>query len=376
MNTSFLISQKIDENTNFVFLKKSKRFLIVENFYLDLFSHYNKLTKSKFKNYLSEKFLDLNSDSIYNELYELFQYSDSLSDLAQNNYVIPNKLKKFKFKMANDYFTINYDDSQIVKSVIGQLFHLKNNSSKESKNYYVFKNNDNFFLNDDYQNLGSWKKDDLHYLTGKLLSFFICEFHKLPEKKWSGFLHASAISKDNRAFLVIGESGDGKSTCSAILCKHGYNLMVDDISPINREGKVGNFPNSISIKNPSMEKINDLYSHKKINFAINTKKGKVRYLNPAGLGKFTPNTLSCFDIIKIKYDEKKENSIKQVKLKDILPIIINESYFPSSVKSVKSLMNWFINCKYYNINYNNDRMLVNFFEKIRNKSHTRLGNQK
>lgn len=366
MNTSFLISKKIDKNTNFVFLKESKKFLIVENFYLDLFSHYNTLTKNKFKNYLSKKYSDVNSDTIYIELYELFKHSDSLSALVQNNFVIPKKCKKFKFKIANDYFTINYDDFQIVKSVIGQLFYLKDNSSKESKNYYVFQNNDKFFLNDDYHNLGCWIKDDLHYLTGKLLSLIMCDFHKVEEKKWAGFLHASTISRDNKAFLVIGDSGDGKSTCSAVLCKHGYNLVADDITPINRDGKVGNFPNSISIKAPSLEKIKDLYTDKKINYAINTKKGKIRYLNPSGLINFTPNTTSCFDIIKIKYDENQKNSIRQVKLKEVLPIIINDSYFPSSVKSVKSLMNWLINCNYYNINYNNDSMLVNFFEKIRN----------
>ena len=197
-------------------------------------------------------------------------------------------------------------------------------------------------------------------------------FYSSDKETWNKTLTGSGTSAVGGIGLrYILDPGKRNRFTVGIDFRYSYTKIhtiidPDDITPINREGKVGNFPNSISIKTSSFNKIKDLYSHKKINYVTNTKKGKIRYLNPSGLINFTPNTLSCFDIVKIKYDEKKKNSIRQVKLKDILPIIINDSYFPSSVKSVKSLMNWLINCNYYNINYNNDSILVNFFEKIRN----------
>ena len=360
------ISKKIDNKNQFVFIKSSNKFLIFENLYIDLLNQFFSLSKNGFENYVLKNFPNSNPNNIYLELKELLLKSYLIPPKTEYCSEIPKNLQTFKFKLGEISFTINYDDIEVVNTVIGQLFHLHDNNIINPKNYYVFKTNDRYFLKNSNENLGSWKNDEIHFLTGKLLSLIMCDFHKVEEKKWAGFLHASTICKDNKAFIVIGESGDGKSTCSAVLCKHGYNLVADDITPINREGKVGNFPNSISIKTSSFNKIKDLYSHKKINYVTNTKKGKIRYLNPSGLINFTPNTLSCFDIVKIKYDEKKKNSIRQVKLKDILPIIINDSYFPSSVKSVKSLMNWLINCNYYNINYNNDSILVNFFEKIRN----------
>ncbi len=364
MKTSFLISQKVDENTHFVFLKRPKKFLIVENFYLDLFAKYDILSKSEFVDYLSEKHVHAKPDVIYSDLNELFKEPSHLQKETQNNYVIPKKLYKFKFKLGDNCYTINYEDQRIIKDVIGQLKHLEDNSINESKNYYVFKNDDNFILKDDYNYHGVWKKDDLHYLTGKILSFFICDFHKILEKKWSGFLHATTVSKNNKAFLIIGESGDGKSTSSAILCKNGYSLMVDDISPINRKGEVASFPNAISVKNSSFEKLKNLYDSNKFSSTIQSNKGEIKYLNPSGLKKFDPNSKSCYDIIKLKYDVNNQNSLKRVKLKELLPLIVNESYFPTSVKSVRSFMNWLLSCNYYSLNYCDDKMLIKFFEKI------------
>ena len=92
----------------------------------------------------------------------------------------------------------------------------------------------------------------------------MCDFHEIKEDKWSGFLHASTVSKANNAFVIIGESGSGKSTSCAILSKNGYDLIADDITPLSRDGKIGNFPNAISIKEPSFNKIDNLFRKEKL----------------------------------------------------------------------------------------------------------------
>ena len=57
---------------------------------------------------------------------------------------------------------------------------------------------------------------------------------------------------------LTGGLGSGKSTACAILSKNEYNLLADDTTPISRDGKVGNFPNSISVKEPSFQKISNI----------------------------------------------------------------------------------------------------------------------
>ncbi len=42
-------------------------------------------------------------------------------------------------------------------------------------------------------------------------------------------LHANAININNQAVAFVGPSGSGKSTTSLALCRHGYNLISDDV---------------------------------------------------------------------------------------------------------------------------------------------------
>ena len=364
METQHLISKKIDSNTYFVFLKRPKKFLIFDDLYIDLFNNFYSLSKKNFTKYVLENFINSNPKKIYSDLMELLQTEDFENDKNEEKFSIPQNLNTFKFKLGDNYYNINYDDIKVVNTIIGQLFHLKDETNIKPINYYVFKFNGRYLLNDDNQNIGSWNHNEIHYLTGKLLSLIMCDFHKVEENKWSGFLHASAISKDDNAIVIVGESGSGKSTACAILSKNKYNLLADDITPISIDGKVGNFPNSISIKEPSFQKINDLFLKVNISDAINTSKGKIKYLNPHGLKRFNPETINCSTIVRIRYNSEKQNSLKKVKFKDLLPLIVNESFFPTNINSVNGFMNWFINCKCYTLNYNNDNSLINFLNKL------------
>ncbi len=364
METPYFISKKIDSNTNFVFLNKSKKFLIFDDLYIELINHFYSLSKKNFTNYVLKNFPNSNPKKIYSDLEELLHTEEIVINKNYEKLIIPKNLKIFKFKLGDSYFSINYEDFKIVNTIIGQLFHLKYEANVKSINYYVFELNGRYFLNDDDKIIGSWNNKEIHYLTGKLISLIMCDFHKIKENKWSGFLHASAVSKDGNAIVIIGESGSGKSTACAILSKNDYNILADDTTPISRDGKVGNFPNSISIKEPSFQKINDLFSKENISDTINISKGKIKYLNPYGLKSFTPKTINCSTILRIKYNSKKQNSLKKVKLRDLLPLIVNESFFPTNLKSVDGFMNWFINCKCYTLNYNNDKSLINFFKEL------------
>ena len=67
---------------------------------------------------------------------------------------------------------------------------------------------------------------------------------------------------------------------------------------------------------------------------------------------------------KIKYNPKAENKLNKVELKDLLPLLVNESFFPTNSESVNAFMNWYMNCQCYSLNYSNDDSLINCLEKI------------
>ena len=183
METQHLITKKIDSNTNFVFLKRSKKFLIFDDLYIDLINQFYTFSKKNFKDYVLKKFPNSKPNKIYSDLKDLLKIEDIKFDKIEEKYIVTRNLNKFKFKLGDNYFCINYDDVKVVNTIIGQLFHLKKETNIKSINYYVFKLNGRYFLNDDYKIIGSWNEKEIHYLTGKLLSLIMCDFHKVKENK-------------------------------------------------------------------------------------------------------------------------------------------------------------------------------------------------
>ena len=73
----------------------------------------------------------------------------------------------------------------------------------------------------------------------------IVESH--PEFVW---LHAGAAAKDDRAVLLIGSWGAGKSTLAAALSRRGWMYISDDIVPIDPHGRTAvPFPLTPAVRN-------------------------------------------------------------------------------------------------------------------------------
>ena len=69
-----------------------------------------------------------------------------------------------------------------------------------------------------------------------------------------GVFHASAINYKEDALLILGDSGNGKSTSLALLQAQGFHCIADDFVPVDvKKQKVYSFPAAISIKKSSLE---------------------------------------------------------------------------------------------------------------------------
>lgn len=67
----------------------------------------------------------------------------------------------------------------------------------------------------------------------------------------AGFLvlHAAAVERDGRAFLVAGPSGTGKTTLALGLLERGWRLLSDDFAPLERgTGLVHPLPKPLGIR--------------------------------------------------------------------------------------------------------------------------------
>lgn len=71
----------------------------------------------------------------------------------------------------------------------------------------------------------SYKKVKL-FLLGTCMGILLLQRGVLP-------LHGSAVSKDGKAYAIIGDSGAGKSTLTANLNNSGFNFLSDDVIAVN-----------------------------------------------------------------------------------------------------------------------------------------------
>jgi hypothetical protein len=63
------------------------------------------------------------------------------------------------------------------------------------------------------------------------------------------FLHAAAVEYGGRAFLMVAESGGGKSTTTWALLHHGFRYGSDELAPVEPfTGRVHNFPCALCLK--------------------------------------------------------------------------------------------------------------------------------
>ncbi|WP_448173292.1 hypothetical protein [Rhizobacter fulvus] len=63
------------------------------------------------------------------------------------------------------------------------------------------------------------------------------------------FIHAAALERSGRAYLLAGASGDGKSTTAWGLLHRGFNYLSDELSPIDVSTlRVHPYPRALSLK--------------------------------------------------------------------------------------------------------------------------------
>jgi len=83
----------------------------------------------------------------------------------------------------------------------------------------------------------------LHQFLDYLKNDVLLQFIKArPDLLW---VHAAAVERDGSALLIVGRSGQGKSTLATRLCEAGWRLLSDESAPIRMEAdEVLPFPHS------------------------------------------------------------------------------------------------------------------------------------
>ena len=356
-----IVKKKINKNESLIYLKKVNKFLVVGNENLKLIEAYSNKSINDFKIYLKNNF-PKNANNIEKEINKLFTVERKSIDNHKIKLKKPKKIFQFNFQIETSSYIIEYNDGKIISAVLGLLNHLKCDSKSLSEKIYVYSSDKYCLLKLNNSRL-VFKREESHILSGRIISHLTSNLHKIKYKSWTGFLHGTTISKNNKGVIIIGKSGSGKTLASSILLKNGFELVCDDMSPLTREGKIGYFPNAMSVKPSGYKKIDKLLGN---NFHVCETigpKGPTKYIYPKN-NNLKTKQVSCRKIIKINFKKNSKIKIRKIENKDLLIHFLDDSFVNMNNSAAKSFMSWFIDCHCVEIIYSKDEDLINAIKSI------------
>ncbi|PNQ73295.1 hypothetical protein C1T31_07180 [Hanstruepera neustonica] len=263
-------------------------------------------------------------------------------------------------------FRINYSIKNIQKILHPQIAHLETkNSNGNFTEFHVALNDDYLHL---YKNLNfcnSFPKSQFHLLQGQFAMELLCALTQSTEDDWLGTFHASTVANNNEAIMLIGESGKGKSTLSAILMSNGFKLLADDFTPVMAKSKlIYHYPSAVSIKEGSFEILQSLIDnfHDFQAFKSLGSKGSIKYIAPNDKSYQKP--LPCNKIVLVNYEDSAPTLLEETPIETILNTLIPDSWLSPKAENAEHFLNWLETLTFYKLTYSNNIEVIEIFKDL------------
>ena len=244
--------------------------------------------------------------------------------------------------------------------------HLETNKPNTvSTHFKVFTHQKLLYLMVDKDIVGAWDERNIHFFQGKFSMEIIQQLYQKDETKWMGVFHASAVAKKGSCALILGDSGNGKSTALALLQAHGFDCLADDFVPIDSQNNlVHTFPAAISIKKNSVDTLLPYYPELNSLTEIEFKKQHktVKYLPPKSLNYSAQSP--CRALIFVKYTPDETCKLTDVSNIDAFQKIVTDSWLSPLRQNVKSFLNWFEGMPCYQLAYSDNGEMITTFEDL------------
>ena len=335
---------------------------------LDLFL--NVENKATFLNTLNDT-LDLdppNSEALFNEISSFLEDANTSTALSSRSNIpldIPaiDMIKK-SYRINNITITVHFE-SPIIESLIHPQiaqYQIENTTDYEVL-FEVFKTNNELHLFKDRTHIGSYNTNLFHFLQGKFALELTNAIHNTNIENWIATFHASTVSNGQEAIMIIGDSGNGKSTLSALLMAHGLDVLADDFTPLHENLNLYRYPAAISVKKGAFDilksEIPNFESLK--TYTSGPKKVNLKYIPTDSVGDISKTNVPCKKIVFVKYDKTQSSELKAVSVEKILETLIPESWISPTEKHAILFLDWLKTVDCYMLNYsNNDFAITNF----------------
>ena len=285
------------------------------------------------------------------------------------SYKIPEKFSFEKFYLINSkIFKVFFSNEFELSLIHPKIAHLEvKQHSIIDFTFQVFNYSKKTFLILDSKLIGSWSVEDIHYFQGKFSMKIIECIYEKEEKDWMGVFHASALNYNKNTLLILGDSGNGKSTSLALLQAQGFQCIADDFVPIDISKKIHTFPAGISIKKNSLPVLLDYYPELKnsAEYHYSRLNKTVRYLPPKNINYQEKNL--CKALVFIKYDSNTDFEISKISSLEAFEKLVPDSWISPIPKNATTFLEWFEKLPCYQLTYSNNKKMYaavkDIFEK-------------
>ena len=285
---------------------------------------------------------------------------------SKSKYVVPSNFAFQKhYQIHTKVFKVQFSNEFQLSLIHPKFAHLETQeTSKVDHTFQVFNSNQLIHLVLDGEFIGAWESKNVHYFQGKFsMKIIECIYNK-NEAEWMGVFHASAINFKDENILILGDSGNGKSTSLALLQAQGFQCIADDFVPIDQAQNVYSFPAGISIKKkavsvllkeyPTLETSAE-YHYERLNKTV-------RYLPPQQIDYH--KKVPCKALVFIKYDATIDFEISKMSKLKAFENLVPDSWISSSSKNAASFLEWFEKMPCYQLTYSNNELMYTAIKRI------------
>ena len=242
--------------------------------------------------------MDINSQIEITEFVN--RYNDSYDDINKVvNIRVGDVPERFKLEMEKGT-TIGFGDKEVWFEIENVGFYHIYNGTEIMVN--IYDNADRIQVN--------------NYLTCSCLGFIMLQKENVA-------IHGAVINIDNKGVIITGERGAGKSSLSTALRQRGYGFIADDVAALDIKEKP-----YINHAFPYQKLCSDLVdnmNYSKTKYKSFKSDTSIKYLVPVH-DNFQKEQIYLDSIFKLRVDDVKEVSIKEIKGNEKLKLIFENIY--------------------------------------------------
>ena len=289
-----------------------------------------------------------------------------------NSIQIENINRKFGsehlYKINGLTFLIEYETSKLEFYIHPKFAHLEILKAENMDHHLqLFEVDNKICLKLDEEVVGCWDHEMEHFMSGKVSMEILQKITDTKETDWMAVFHAAGVSFNNQGLLFLGDSGNGKSTLSAILMANGFNILADDFLPVlNETSQLCSFPAAISVKKYAIDllaaQFPELKDAKEYEFPAFNK--TVRYLSNPYATSGEPKKVECKALIFVKYEPGSNIDVKNLPKDEAFQKLVPDSWISPEEKNAKQFLNWFEKLPCWQIKYSNNEAMVETVRKI------------